>query len=146
MRNVVVTGGSRGLGLGVVRRLSAEGYRAIAIARKMSDELAVAIEQTEHARPGSLCFSPFDLSDVQDIPALVRNLYKEFGPIHGLVNNAALGSDGALAVMPNSQIENLIRLNTLSPIVFDEVCGSAHDVRWGRTHCERCFDSGFHWI
>ena len=34
------------------------------------------------------------------------------------MNNAALGSDGALAVMPNSQIENLIRLNTLSPIVL----------------------------
>ena len=118
MRNVVVTGGSRGLGLEVVRRLSADGYRAVAIARKMSDELATAIEQNEQSRPGSLCFAPFDLGDVEGIPELVRKLYKEFGPIHGLVNNAALGSDGALAVMPNSQIESLIRLNTLSPIVL----------------------------
>jgi 3-oxoacyl-[acyl-carrier protein] reductase len=118
MRNVIVTGGSRGLGLEVVRRLAAEGYRVVAIARKMNDELATVIEQTEHSRPGSLCFVPFDLGDIQAIPELVRNLYKEFGPIHGLVNNAALGSDGALAVMPNSQIESLIRLNTLSPIVL----------------------------
>jgi 3-oxoacyl-[acyl-carrier protein] reductase len=118
MRNVIVTGGSRGLGLEVVRRLAADGYRAVAIARTMNDELATAIEHTEHSRPGSLCFVPFDLGDVETIPELVRNLYKEFGPIHGLVNNAALGSDGALAVMPNSQIESLIRLNTLSPIVL----------------------------
>jgi 3-oxoacyl-[acyl-carrier protein] reductase len=118
MRNVIVTGGSRGLGLGVVRRLAAEGYRAVAIARKTNDELATVIEQAEHSRPGSLCFVPFDLGDIQAIPELVRNLYKEFGPIHGLVNNAALGTDGALAVMPNSQIESLIRLNTLSPIVL----------------------------
>jgi 3-oxoacyl-[acyl-carrier protein] reductase len=118
MRNVIVTGGSRGLGLEVVRRLAANGYRAVAIARAMNEELGTAIEDMERSRPGSLCFVPFDLADIDTIPELVRNLYKEFGPIHGLVNNAALGSDGALAVMPNSQIESLIRLNTLSPIVL----------------------------
>ena len=118
MRSVIVTGGSRGLGLEVVRRLATAGYRAIAVARKTNDELATAIEQNEHSRPGSLCFVPFDLGDVEAIPEFVRKLYQEFGPIHGLVNNAALGSDGALAVMHNSQIESLIRLNTLSPIVM----------------------------
>jgi len=33
MRNVIVTGGSRGLGLGLARRLAAAGYRVIALAR-----------------------------------------------------------------------------------------------------------------
>jgi 3-oxoacyl-[acyl-carrier protein] reductase len=84
----------------------------------MNDELAVGIEHSERSRAGSLCFVPFDLGDIQAIPELVRNLYKQFGPFHGLVNNAALGSDGALAVMPNSEIESLIRLNTLSPIIL----------------------------
>ncbi|MBV9678928.1 MAG: SDR family oxidoreductase [Acidobacteriaceae bacterium] len=118
MRNVIVTGGSRGLGLAIARRLAHAGYRAIAIARAKSEELARTIEQGENSRPGSLCFVSFDLSNVEGIPELVRNLYKEFGPIYGLVNNAALGTDGALAVMPNSQIESLIRLNTLSPILL----------------------------
>ena len=54
----------------------------------------------------------------KDIPKLVRMLRKDFGPIYGLVNNAALGTNGALAMMHNSQIEQLIRLNTLSPIVL----------------------------
>jgi 3-oxoacyl-[acyl-carrier protein] reductase len=118
MRNVVVTGGSRGLGLGIVRRLAANGYRAVAVARRMSTQLAAAIEESEVARPGSIHFIPFDLGDTQDIPILVKNMRKEFGPIYGLVNNAALGSDGALSLMPNSQIERLIRVNTLSPIVL----------------------------
>ena len=61
---------------------------------------------------------PFDLGDIDDIPDLVRKLRKEFGPIYGLVNNAALGTDGVLAMMHNSQIEELVRLNTLSPIVL----------------------------
>jgi 3-oxoacyl-[acyl-carrier protein] reductase len=118
MRNVVVTGGSRGLGLGIVRRLTAEGYRAIAVARNMNDQLASAMEQAEQSRPGSLSFVPFDLGDIEEIPNLVKKLHKDFGPIYGLVNNAALGSDGALALMHNSQIERLIRVNTLSPIVL----------------------------
>ena len=118
MRNVVVTGGSRGLGLGIVRRLSTEGYRAVAVARQMNDRLASTMEQTEQSHPGSIHFIPFDLGNIQDIPDLVKRLRKEFGPIYGLVNNAALGSDGALALMHNSQIERLIRVNTLSPIVL----------------------------
>jgi 3-oxoacyl-[acyl-carrier protein] reductase len=61
---------------------------------------------------------PFDLGDVQEIPNFVKKLRKELGPIYGLVNNAALGSEGALATMHNSQIERLILLNTLSPIVL----------------------------
>ncbi len=118
MRNVIVTGGSRGLGLGIVRRLICEGYRAIAVARQMNDQLASTIDHAEHAHPGALQFRPFDLGDVQEIPGFVKALRKEFGPIYGLVNNAALGSDGALALMHNSHIERLIRVNTLSPIVL----------------------------
>jgi 3-oxoacyl-[acyl-carrier protein] reductase len=118
MRNIIVTGGSRGLGLGIVRRLTADGYRAVGIARQMSEQLASTMEQAEHSHPGSLHFIPFDLGNIQDIPELVIKLRKDFGPIYGLVNNAALGSSGALAIMHNSQIEHLIRLNTLSPIVL----------------------------
>jgi 3-oxoacyl-[acyl-carrier protein] reductase len=118
MRSVVVTGGSRGLGLGIVRRLTAEGYRAVAIARQMNDQLASAMEHAEQSRPGSLHFIPFDLGNIEKIPDLVKKLHNDFGPIYGLVNNAALGFDGALAMMHNSQIERLIRVNTLSPVVL----------------------------
>ena len=118
MRNVVVTGGSRGLGLGIVRRLTAEGYRAVAIARHMNDQLASTMERAEQSHPGSLHFMPFDLGNIQHIPDLVKKIHKDFGPIYGLVNNAALGLDGSLAMMHNSQIERLIRVNTLSPIVL----------------------------
>ena len=118
MRKVIVTGGSRGLGLGIVQRLVCEGYCAIAVSRQMNDQLASAIEHAERTRPGALHFLPFDLGEVREIPNLVKKLRKEFGPIYGLVNNAAVGSDGALAIMHNSQIEQLIRVNTLSPIIL----------------------------
>jgi 3-oxoacyl-[acyl-carrier protein] reductase len=118
MRNVVVTGGSRGLGLGIVRRLAAAGYSAIAIARKESDPLTSAIEEAGGAGRGALHFVPFDLAEIEKIPDLVKSLRKDFGPIYGLVNNAAIGAEGVLATMHNSTIERLVRVNTLSPIVL----------------------------
>jgi 3-oxoacyl-[acyl-carrier protein] reductase len=118
MRKVLVTGGSRGLGLAIVRRLICDGYGAIAVARRLSDELAATIEHAERTRPGSARFAAFDLGDVDEIPAFVRTLHREAGAIYGLVNNAALGLDGALAVMPNAEIVRLIRVNTLSPILL----------------------------
>jgi len=117
-RKVIVTGGSRGLGLGIVRRLLCDGYDAIAIARQMNDQLSSTLEEANRARQGSLRFVPFDLAEVAEIPALVKSIRREAGPIHGLVNNAALGTSAMLALMPTSQIERLVRLNTISPIVL----------------------------
>jgi len=118
MRNVIVTGGSRGLGLGIVRKLSDSGYRALAVARQSNDEFKVVLREAEQARPGSMHFAPFDLADIQDLANLVKKLRKEFGPIYGLVNNAGIGSHGVLATMYNAEIDRLIRVNTLSPIIL----------------------------
>ena len=123
MRSVIVTGGSRGLGLGMGQRLAAAGYRVIAVARRKNDQVECAIKEADHVRSGSFHFVPFDLADIENIPNLVSELHKRFGPIWGLVNNAALGLDGLLATMHNSQIERLVQLNTLSPIILTKYVG-----------------------
>ncbi len=120
MRNVIVTGGSRGLGLGIARKLNAAGYRAIAVARKVSCQFTSAMQEAEREHPGSFHFVAFDLAETEGITNLVKTVRKSFGPIYGLVNNAGMSFDGALALMPNSQIEQLVRLNTLSPIVLSK--------------------------
>jgi 3-oxoacyl-[acyl-carrier protein] reductase len=113
MRNVVVTGGSRGIGLGIALRLTEVGFRVIAIARKESSELTAAMQETR-----SIQFVPFDLAEIDGIADLVKTLRKDYGPIYGLVNNAGISAEGALALMHNSQIEQVVRLNTLSPMVM----------------------------
>src|SRR5271170_3372872 len=118
MRNVIVTGGSRGLGLGIARKLLGVGFRVIAVARKENDELAAAMQDAERVNPGSFQFAAFDLAQIECVANLVKTLRKDYGPIYGLVNNAGVSFDGALALMPNSQIEQVVRLNTLSPIVL----------------------------
>ena len=115
MRNVLVTGGTRGVGLAVASRLAADGYRVFALGRKESEALTKAIAGVP---AGVLNFVPFDLMQVDVIPDLVREMKAEHGPFYGLVNNAALGTEGLLSNMHNSEIEKLIKLNTVSPVVL----------------------------
>jgi 3-oxoacyl-[acyl-carrier protein] reductase len=117
-RSVLVTGGSRGLGLAICRKLVGSGYQVIAVARRKNKDLTAALAQAERGSNGALHFVPFDLGEIKEIPKLVRSLRKEFGPLFGLVNNAALGFEGALAMMHNAKIEEQVRVNTLSPIVL----------------------------
>jgi len=109
--SIIVTGGSRGLGLAIAQKLCGAGHRVVAVARRESASLTAAM-------PGKdLHFRAFDLSDIGGIGALVKAIRTEFGPIHGLVNNAAIGPSGLLATMREAEIERAVRLNTLSPLI-----------------------------
>ena len=118
MHNVLITGGSRGIGLAIARRLAAAGYHVIAVARRENDELKNAIEEAVRQGRGLIHFRAFDLSDVEAIPGFVKQLRDEFGAIYGLVNNAGIGTEGLLATMHNAEIEALVRLNVLSPVIL----------------------------
>jgi 3-oxoacyl-[acyl-carrier protein] reductase len=115
MRNVLVTGGSRGIGLAIAERLALAGFNVVAVARRESDELRAAIGK---AQQENLHLRPCDLSAIDALPAFVKAIRDEFGPIYGLVNNAGIGTEGLLATMHNSDIEALVRLNVLSPVIL----------------------------
>jgi 3-oxoacyl-[acyl-carrier protein] reductase len=114
MRNLIISGASRGLGLGIARKLTSAGFRVIALARRPTGELDAAMQEAGDA----LKFWPFDLADIARIGALVLAIRKEFGPLYGLVNNAAIGTSGVLASMRVADIERTVQLNTVSPLVL----------------------------
>src|ERR1019366_5903475 len=94
------------------------GYRAFDIARSERAELSDAMRETNEKRAGSLAFKAFDLAEIEGIAQLVKSLRKEFGPIYGLVNNAGVSVDGSLALTSTHRIEEVVRLNTISPMVL----------------------------
>ncbi len=133
MHNVIVTGGSRGLGLAMASQLAAGGYRVIAVARTESEELRAAIGEAAARNRGELHFRALDLSATATIAGFVLALRKEFGHIFGLINNAGLGTSGVLAIMRDEQIEKLVRLNTLAPMILSKyVLRSMMSQRSGR--------------
>src|SRR5262249_32225180 len=86
-----------------------------AVGRRENEDLQQAIREVGGDR---LHCKLFDLSEVDAIPVFVKSVRDEFGAIYGLVNNAGVSAEGLLATMHNSEIEALIRLNVLSPVVL----------------------------
>jgi 3-oxoacyl-[acyl-carrier protein] reductase len=120
VRNVIVTGGSRGLGLAMSGALANAGYRVIAVARKVSAELTAAAANATREGRGAIEFRACDLSDLEALAPLVRALRADFGALYGLINNAGLGTSGILSNMRDAEIQRLIQLNTVSPIVLSK--------------------------
>ncbi|HTZ37258.1 MAG TPA: SDR family oxidoreductase [Stellaceae bacterium] len=112
MRNVVVSGASRGLGLAIAQALVGAGFRVVALARNES-----AAFSAEAAGDG-LRFWRCDLAEIERIGETVRAIRHEFGPLWGLVNNAGIGTSGLLAAMRLAEIEKTLQLNALAPIVL----------------------------
>lgn len=113
---IIVTGASKGLGLAIVRTLLDHDYRVLGIARTHSPELAAL----GVSHPEDLAYLPYDFSDTAGIHALCTNITRQFGRPYGLINNAALGYDGVLATMHESQISELLRVNVEAPVLLSK--------------------------
>lgn len=112
-RTVLVTGGSRGLGLAIVKQLAQEGFQVVSISRRKSEELRAV--ESDHPNVRSYLF---DLSQLDSIHDFVKSVTSDCGRIYGLINNAALGYDGVLATMHDSQIHTLVNVNITSSILL----------------------------
>jgi 3-oxoacyl-[acyl-carrier protein] reductase len=115
VHNVLLSGATRGLGLGIARRLVADGHRVIGLGRRNSADFEALRQQVGSER---LEFLPLDLADTKAIHVCVQDITQRFGPLYGLVNNAALGLDGVLATMHNQQIRELVEVNVIGTIIL----------------------------
>lgn len=109
---VIVTGTSGGLGAAIASRAVQSGQRVVGIARRSVSPSDIGVTDDEYAHV------QFDLGDIDAIGDLVGDIVERFGKPYALVNNAAIGTDGLLPTMHNSDIEELIRVNVTSPIVL----------------------------
>jgi short-subunit dehydrogenase len=106
-RHVVVTGGSRGIGLAIGERFAAAGANVTLVARDEAD-LAVAARRTGGG------YVAADLLELSTLPGLVERL-GAIAPVDILVNNAGLGTPGPLEEMTAQALRDLFTLNALVP-------------------------------
>lgn len=87
-RTVLLTGGSRGLGLALARRLAAEGARLALVARDPAELARAAQELT--AAGATVRHYPADLTDPTARETLVRQVAQDLGPVDVLLHNAGV--------------------------------------------------------
>ncbi|WP_454016809.1 SDR family NAD(P)-dependent oxidoreductase [Azospirillum sp. Marseille-Q6669] len=110
-RHVIVTGGSRGLGLGIVEALLAEGYRVSTCSRAPSEAL-------ERLAGTDLFWQPCRIGDGEAVRAFMDAALDWGGasPLWGLVNNAGIAREGVLATFPEIDVEEVIQVNLTGAI------------------------------
>lgn len=102
----LVTGGSRGIGFAVARRLLAEGA-SVAIVSTTQAGSDAAVEKLGGKAKGYAC----DISDFAAVQSLVAAVIADFGKIDILVNNAGITRDGLLLRMPEEDWDRVLDTN-----------------------------------
>lgn len=108
-RVALVSGGTSGIGLAVVRTLGRAGHRVFFCART-EDDVALTVKRLRESDldvDGRAC----DVRKVDDIAALVEAARERFGPIDILVNNAGRGGGGVTAEIPDELWQDVIDTN-----------------------------------
>jgi NAD(P)-dependent dehydrogenase (short-subunit alcohol dehydrogenase family) len=113
-RVVVITGGSRGLGLVLARALVERGARVAICAR---DEAELARARSELEQLGGDVFTAVcDVSERDDVLRFIASVEDDFGPIDVLVNNAGIIQVGPLELMTEDDFERALQVNLRGPL------------------------------
>jgi len=107
---IAVTGGSRGIGEAVVRRLCSEGAHVFATYNSQP-ERAERISQEITETGGTITFHQVNVSDEESVKRFVEAIVVQAGRIDGLVNNAGMTKDGLIMRMSAKDWQDVIDTN-----------------------------------
>jgi len=118
-RHVIVSGGSRGVGLEICRALLENDYNVSTFSRNRTDEIQSLIDQYSLDR---LYFDEIDLTSSDKLKDFVLQATKSYGIIYGLINNAAVARDGIFATLPEVEISRMLSINLEGTLFLTRHC------------------------
>jgi short-subunit dehydrogenase len=111
---VLITGGSRGLGLVLAREFAARGAK-LALCARSADKLEIARQELE--RTGAeVIVRPADLTNQHEVKAVVDDVVRHYGKIDVLVNNAGIIQVGPVENMEIADYEEAMKVNFWAPL------------------------------
>ncbi|AMU23286.1 Putative short-chain dehydrogenase/reductase [Mycobacteroides abscessus subsp. bolletii] len=111
-KNVIVTGGARGLGAAFARHIVSQGGRVVIADVLDDDGRQLAAELGDAAR-----FMHLDVTDAEQWRELIATTLAEFGTITGLVNNAGISSAAMVADEPLEHFRKVIEINLVGVFI-----------------------------
>ena len=100
MKNILLTGDSKGLGNSIKKTLQSNNYNVIGISRSDSSHIQ------------------YDLKNVNEIKDLYLEKIKPLGPIYGFVNNAAFAYDDIITNLNSDKWLDMYKINVFSPMML----------------------------
>ena len=129
IKTVLVSGGSRGLGAGIVQHFLELGYKVATFSRNSTSQ----VESWQRDYPDHFFFESLSLTDRAACKQYVVNVEKDFGAIDILVNNAGVANTSLLALDSDDAIDKLVDLNLKGSFFLTrQVCRSMLSLDWGR--------------
>ena len=114
-RVALVTGGSRGIGAAIVKRLAKDGLHVVALARS-ADKLQQVVDEVKSAE-GSAEALTCDIADPKALAEAIEGVIERHGHLDVLVNNAGITKDGLLLRMDDADFDTVIDTNLKSAFV-----------------------------
>lgn len=106
----LVTGGSRGIGKSIAKRLASEGA-IVVINYKQNDSAANETKKEIEDAGGQATISKFDVSDFDTVHQEIDKIIEKFGGLHILINNAGITKDALLMRMKEDDWDSVISIN-----------------------------------
>jgi 3-oxoacyl-[acyl-carrier protein] reductase len=116
-QGIIVSGGSRGLGLHLVQRLLKQGNRVATFARSRTAQ--VDMLRSEH--PEDFFFGELDATDANGVAQFFSATAAMFGRIDSVVNNAAIGQDQLLMHTDLDTVKKIVDINIVGPTILTRV-------------------------
>lgn len=146
MKNVIITGATRGLGLAVCRALlECGGYTVFAVARRTTEEF----ERLCGEYGGAVFFKSVDLSSPENARKAVFSdgFVSNKIPLYGLVNNAAQAYDDLLTNIAPDRLRAMFEVNVFAPVLLTKYAVRnmlLNDVRGSIVHVSSvCAHTGY---
>lgn len=108
-KTAIVTGGAKGIGLGIVDRLSEAGASVIIADSDIGSAEKVAADLTSQDR--QVAAYGLDVSDEEQVKSLIEFCEEQFGGLNILVNNAGIYPSIPISQMSREQFDKVIRVN-----------------------------------
>jgi 3-oxoacyl-[acyl-carrier protein] reductase len=118
-RTAIVTGGLRGIGAAVARRLAADGAR-VAVVYRSNDAQAHAVIQSIRTTGAEAIAVQADVADAASVNAMVSTVRETFGAIDILVNNAGILANQPVGSIDQASFDEQFRTNAFSAILVSQ--------------------------
>jgi 3-oxoacyl-[acyl-carrier protein] reductase len=121
LKNAVITGANRGIGLSIVREFANNGVNVWACARRESEGFEDELRRlSKHA---GVIAEPvyFDITDRAAAKSSVMSVYKKGGSIDILINNAGISDESLFLMTSLDQLETVFHVNFFSPLYVTQL-------------------------